>query len=325
MEEQRAADAGDGADLAALIDIAAAQGGRIYSGLGLGNGNDYRVGYVPVYAEVINRGVPGFGYLLRVFGLSTAVEPLFNASSRAHLDLFNVAWAILPVGARPPPGATAVEARGRHQLWKLSTSTGYLEVVDTIGPPIVADRKNLQVRVQAWMSSPLLGVRKFPTVAFGGEPGAAPTLQPGQAVQGRAGEVLAQYSMLQDGEFGGRVSANRPAVVLLKATYHPRWQVTVDGKPAPAEFIAPSFVGVKVPAGQHTVVFHYEPYGSYGWLFLLAALGLAGLLVADSILGRRPDEITVGGDGAEAVETDAEVVERDAESEHDAEVVEQDV
>jgi hypothetical protein len=311
MEEQRAADAGDGADLAALIAIAAPQGGRIYAGLGLGTGNDYRVGYVPVYAEIINRGVPGFGYLLRVFGVSTAVEPLFNASSRAHLDLFNVAWAILPVGVRPPPGATAVTSRGRHQLWKLSTSTGYLEVVDTIGPPIIADRKNLQVRVQGWMSSALLGQRKFPTVAFGGEPGAAPTLQPGQAVQGRAGEVLAQYSLLDDGEFGGQVSANRPAVVLLKATYHPRWQVTVDGKPARAEFIAPSFVGVKVPAGQHTVVFHYRPYPNYPLLFLLSAVGIAGLLLADNLLRKRPDSAIASNDDEEFTEGDAQLTEGD--------------
>jgi hypothetical protein len=311
MEEQRAADAGDGADVAALAAMAKTQGGRMYAGVSTGNGKNYRVGYVPVYAEMMNRGAPVFGYFLRVFGLSTAVEPLFNSANAAQLDLFNVEWSILPADAKPPPTATLVATRGRHKLWRLSASTGYLEVVDTVGPPIIADRKNLADRVEQWMSSQLLAERKFPTVAFGGAPGAAPTLQPGETVEGPAGQVLAQYAFLDEGDFGGEVSANRPAVVLLKATYHPRWQVTVDGKPARAEFIAPSFVGVKVPAGQHTVVFHYRPYPNYPLLFLLSAVGIVGLLVADSLLRRRSDSLDASDDDAEITGGDEESTEGD--------------
>jgi hypothetical protein len=53
--------------------------------------------------------------------------------------------------------------------------------------------------------------------------------------------------------------------------------VTVDGRPAKTQMIAPSFVGVAVPPGQHRIEFRYEPYPDYWLLFLLGILTLVGL------------------------------------------------
>jgi uncharacterized membrane protein YfhO len=66
--------------------------------------------------------------------------------------------------------------------------------------------------------------------------------------------------------------------VLLKASYDPGWQVTVDGIPATTEMIAPAYVGVEVAVGTHHVVFSYRGYSHYGLLFgidLLVLLGFA--------------------------------------------------
>jgi hypothetical protein len=41
---------------------------------------------------------------------------------------------------------------------------------------------------------------------------------------------------------GGEVVANGYAVVMLKASYHPRWTVKVDGKPDKTQMLAPSLV-----------------------------------------------------------------------------------
>jgi hypothetical protein len=83
------------------------------------------------------------------------------------------------------------------------------------------------------------------------------------------------------------VVANRPAAVLLKATYDPRWTVTVDGFPAKPVMMAPSFVGVDVPLGRHVVRFHYRPYGDYPILLALGGLTLLGLIVVP----RRPEAL----------------------------------
>ena len=116
-------------------------------------------------------------------------------------------------------------------------------------------------------------------IAFGGDPAAPPTKPTGAAEAGRAGDVTVQYARPDDGVFGGQVVANRPAVVMLKATYDPRLHVTVDGKPAKTQMLAPSFIGVAVPAGQHRIAFQYEPFGYYWVLFLIGALALIALAV----------------------------------------------
>jgi uncharacterized membrane protein YfhO len=73
----------------------------------------------------------------------------------------------------------------------------------------------------------------------------------------------------------------RPAMVLLKTSFDPRWRVTVDGNPAEPQMIAPSFVGVTVPSGRHRVTFTYEPFPRYDVLLLLGAAALLGLAYAD--------------------------------------------
>ena len=50
---------------------------------------------------------------------------------------------------------------------------------------------------------------------------------------------------------------------------------TVDGEDAPTFMMAPSLVGVEVPAGRHEVRFRYDPVGGYP---LLLGLGLATVL-----------------------------------------------
>jgi hypothetical protein len=51
--------------------------------------------------------------------------------------------------------------------------------------------------------------------------------------------------------------------------------------------IAPSFVGVRVPAGRHTVEFEYVPYPDYWLLFLVGFLTLVALAVVPRWWARR--------------------------------------
>ena len=83
--------------------------------------------------------------------------------------------------------------------------------------------------------------------------------------------------------------AERPAMVMLKASFDPRWQVTVDGIPVEPEMIAPSFVGRTVPAGEHVVRFVYEPFPRYDVMLLIGLLALIGLAVVPGRLRSRRD------------------------------------
>ena len=92
-----------------------------------------------------------------------------------------------------------------------------------------------------------------------------------------------QFGRPDDGVFGGRVNLSRPGVVMLKASFDPNWRATVDGKPVTTQMLAPSFVGVPVPAGQHTIEFKYQ---SFKWTWVLVLFG-ALALIALAIVPRR--------------------------------------
>jgi hypothetical protein len=157
-------------------------------------------------------------------------------------------------------------------------------VVDTTSP-ITATRTNLTARMAPFMRSGLPATGLFPTVAFAGAPAAPPSLT--APPSGPAGSVLSEVDGASDGFFAGDVRASRPAVVLLKASYDPRWQATVDGRPVPTEMLAPALVGVPVPPGDHRVVFAYRPFAWYPALFAIGGLSLLALGWADAALRRK--------------------------------------
>lgn len=293
MFMQQQADRTDGADLDVLIDkVKAAGDGRAYAGTKANWGRDYTIGDTPVYLELENADVDAVGSWLNTESLSSDVEAHFDERNLADYDLFNIRYLILPADHPPPVPAYLLARSGRHTLWEVATS-GYLEVVDTVGSPIVANRDDIGPQTAGFMESDALRELRFPTVAFNGAHAAAPTLAADAGTPSEpAGTVIAQSAALDDGVFSGEVIANRSAVVLLKTTDDPGWQVTVDGVSAQPIMVAPSFVGVSVTPGRHSIVFRFAPYPYYplllglGLITLLALILVPRRLVTHTIDGR---------------------------------------
>ena len=81
-----------------------------------------------------------------------------------------------------------------------------------------------------------------------------------------------------------RVSADRPALLVLTDNYYPAWKARVDGREVPVHRANYAFRGVPVGAGDHTVEFFYDAgylrsaaLASIGLCLLLLGVGLAGL------------------------------------------------
>ena len=287
VQEQRLADATDGAAFASLVARAKALGGgRVFAGARSGGGPDYRIGTVPAYASLLNHDVDAVGFTRPTWSLASGVEVRFDPANPAHYDLFNVRYVILPEGQEPGVAAEEVARAGRHVLWSVPATSDYLRVVDTI-TPILVDRTNLGQQMSSFIDSGLPAEGLFPTVGFSGEPPAAPSLPPDAAPDQPPGVVVEEFDGPADGFFAGTVRAERPAVVLLKASYDPRWRASVDGVEAPTQMVAPASVGVTVGPGQHRIVFTYEPYPWYPVWLAAGALSLMGLLWAQDLLGRR--------------------------------------
>jgi hypothetical protein len=269
----------DGAALDVLISaINARGGGRTYAGLPGNWGAQYAIGQVPVYEYLADKSVDEVGFPLRTPSLLADNEAYFNQSDPAAYQLYNVRYVLMPNGMRPPVPATLLASSGRHRLWLVTTS-GYLQVVDTAGI-VEANRADMATQMQPFLSSPAFRQGELATVAYDGGRAASPTLPIGATPATPAGsssDVLVQPA---DGFFGGNVTANRTAAVVLKATFDPRWQVTVDGTEASPYMVVPGFVAVTIGPGQHSVVFRYVAYSDYQLLLALGALTLILLALA---------------------------------------------
>jgi uncharacterized protein DUF6541 len=284
---QRTIDATDGAAIRSLVEEAHANGpGRIYAGSFGGWGEDYRLWDVPVYAALLGYGADSVGFVLRTTSLSSDFEAMFNDGDMAQYDLLDVRYLILPSTRQPSVPATPLDTRNGNTLWEVKTS-GYLQVVDAVLPPIVADRSNLSRRAESFLSSSQLGAKQYPTVAFAGEPAAPPTLMGGEPLPGPAGSIELEDDRLADGVVTAQIVANRPAMVVLKSSFDPRWEVVVDGVPVAPQMAAPSFVAREVPAGRHLVVFRYRPFPRYDVLFAMGVLSFVGLWFGPGLVARR--------------------------------------
>ena len=285
IHAQQLADATEGRDVDRLLAIAKSRGGgRVYAGLRGNWGQQYRVGQVPVHAWLADRDVDAIGFTFRtVASLSTDTEARFDETNPADYQMFGVRYLLLPSDRPPPVPARLVAQAGRHRLYEVPTS-GYVQVVDRASP-VAADRTNLADAVLPFMQSSLASRGVYPGVTFAGGKAPQPTFAGANPPPGPAGRVLSQRARLEDGVVDTRVRANRRAVVLLKASFDPRWTATVDGSPAKPSLLAPSLVGVTVPAGDHVVEFRYRPYAHYP---LLLALGALTLLALALLPYRRP-------------------------------------
>jgi Gpi18-like mannosyltransferase len=277
IRAEQAAERAQAADIDNLVDVVKASGdGRAYAGLRANWGKDYKVGYVPVYAWLANRDVDAIGFTFRtIASLSNDVEAAFDETNPAQYEMYNVRYLILPADRQPGVPARLVASSGGHRLYEVRT-TGYLQVVDR-SSPIPADRTNLELNTRPFRNSNDASRSTYPGIAFAGAEG-PPALDAGP---GPAGTVLSQGASIQAGVFSGTVEANRRAVVLLKATFDPRWTASVDGVPAKPTMMAPSLVGVEVPAGRHLVRFRYAPYEHYPLLVTVGLLTLLGLAIVD--------------------------------------------
>jgi hypothetical protein len=274
---QQMVDATDGADLQVLIDyIKALSPGRVYAGARWDWGAGYTVGWVPVYTALSNQDIDTVGFRLRVPSLMSEAEMVFDEKNLADYDLFGIKYLLLPADRKPAVKATLLAQQGRHTLWQLDTS-GYLDVVDSVSPPVVEDHTNIATHALGFVDSPQLTQHQYPTVAFNGTDAAAPSLPPGVVPNGPAGRIESQQVSLTDATFKADVVANRNAVILLKVSYDPRWQVSVDGIESRPDMIAPALMGVTVPAGHHSVIFRYVPDREYPLLLAIGLLALLGL------------------------------------------------
>lgn len=278
---QHVQDRTSGAALARLIDVARERGGgRIYAGLPTNWGAQYKVGFVPVYASLLNNDAEGIGFTYRVGSPMTQSEAYFNEANASHYAGFGVRYVMMPRGRKPPVEATVLAADGPHTLWEVTASSGLVVVADTFQPQIEHDTF-LKTALGA-LAGPAAAQGRYAAVQRPGLPAPDLTWPASDAEPGS----ITRTERAKDGSVVTvRVDANREAAVIAKVSYTPRWTAIVDGREVRPYMVAPGLPAVTVPAGEHEVVFRYRSYG-FGPAILFGLLALAALIVYDR--RRRP-------------------------------------
>jgi hypothetical protein len=181
---------------------------------------------------------------------------------------------------------------------------GAIEVVET-SEPISADRTNLGVRIDPWLDSDLPAADVHPGIAFADVEAVESTLTGDQLPVDRPGRILETSLELDEGRAAATVEMDRPAAVILKASFDNRWRVTLDGQDLEPQMFAPTFVGRLVPPGRHEITFQYAPFPRYDLLLLIGASTFAALLIVPRrrAASRATDESPPAGrDSREPVE-----------------------
>lgn len=263
--------------LDALVAVISSRGGgRAFAGDPSDWGANFTVGEVPVFKYLASKNIDEVGFTLRTASLMSDPENQFVETNPADYALFGVRWLLLPATMEPPVPASLVETRGAYSLWEIPEN-GYLDVVDTRGS-VAANSRDLGSFSAALLAGLSSARPVLPTVAYESGRPAPGSLGVGVQPTTAPGSVTRSHVDLAGGTASATVSLTRTAVVLLSASYDPGWQVTVDGRPATTEMVAPALVGVRVERGVHTVRFVYRGFPDYPQLLLLGAVTLLVLV-----------------------------------------------
>jgi hypothetical protein len=283
---QRAVDASDGVALNAMIELAESRGGgRIYAGMPSNWGRHFLIGDVPVYIYMEQEGVDAVGFTLRTSSTMTDPEAYFNQYNPGDYVAFGVHYLILPSGRQPSIPAKMVISIGPYALWSVA-SRGLFHVVDTRST-ISANASDLGLQTKGFLWSTTIEKNIYPTMSYDGIPAATPTLANFKSPAGAPGEVLSESDDLTMGEAQATVLARRTSVVLFSSSFEPGWSVSVDGRPAQSEMIAPALLGVTVLPGKHTVRFTFHGYSKYSLLYVLGVFTLMGAGLGPILWPRR--------------------------------------
>ena len=123
----------------------------------------------------------------------------------------------------------------------------------------------------------------YSVVLENGEPSFVPEMERSNPGQARIEEYGINEVVLH-------VEADRPSLVVLTDSYYPGWNAFVDGARRPIWRANSLFRAVEVPAGNHTVIFKYQP-ASLRWgatiSLITLLLVLAGLFAERHYARRR--------------------------------------
>ena len=173
---------------------------------------------------------------------------------------------------------------GRYVLYEARTP-GYAQFVGLESRLAVRDQAALYASNIAWSRRPTNGQPRtyirydYPATSSP----SGPSVVPGCPDGGRT-----DFEAFRPGQIDLVVECSAAATLVIKTTYHPNWEVTVDGTKVPTFMVSPSYLGVSMAPGKHQVDAVYRATPSKAPLLVAGLVAVIVLLLLRGRLDGRP-------------------------------------
>ncbi len=255
-------------------------GGRTYAGLRSNWGKDMTVGgHIKVTDMLTFNDMPAVSPPYQSLSLNADMVWWFQDGEQSDFNVMDVRYAIVPADFSVPAFYAPMLRTERYALYRVPTS-GMAEFVAITERRSAPTQQALFAGNLAWWQSSAPAEHRFIRWDYFQPVGPA---SPSEACpDGRT-----EYERNEFDAIHLVVACPNATTLALKVTYHPNWQVTVDGKPVETFMVSPSYVGITLPAGRHQVDAQYQPTP------IKLPLLVVGLVVlgAVAVLRRRLDWI----------------------------------
>lgn len=280
-EDMRLADDAVRADdgLGAIIETLKSfpQGGRVYAGLREDWGKQLDLGGLNVRDVLTFNEIPVAGPGYQGLSLNSDLMWWFRDQEPSQYDLVDARYVVTPATLKVPGFYSLIQRSGRYSLYRVAT-TGATAFVAIESRQRAATQGDLFAANLAWFRGDGPAAGRFIHWDYIDAAGASDT---------SSGCPEGQTLFEVDGPDSIHVVVDCPlaADLVFKVTYHPNWQVTVDQQAVSTFMASPSYVGIHLPPGRHSVK---AVYTATATKVPLLAFGLGVMLLA-AVLRRRLD------------------------------------
>lgn len=282
--------------------------GRVFAGRGGSWGRDFRIAETPMYMYLSNYAIPTVLWLPETWSPNGDTEQYFRENFSEDYALYNIRYVATPTdlsGANIQPFWKLIKSGATWKLYEVPTS-GYF-TVGTRPAVVASDKYSYTNVIRLWIQSgdPKNGLypelsfdtKKYPVnvglpnfkmideVTFQVPDGSTHNVfaQPPRYL-GNPGDLVSITSQSEENDmiFKTTVKVKNGCIecmVILKQTYHPNWQVTVDGKTVNPIITFPFFIGIPVSAGTHEIIASYEPSRLKVFLLVITGIILIGIII----------------------------------------------
>ena len=267
---------------------------RVYAGRPGNWGRNFKIGDTQIYMALSSDGFPIIGFLPQSWSPNSDAEQFFDEENPKHYDLYNVGYLVLPTDKKPPQFVELIIKKGRFSLYEVK-SEGWF----TLGKSsleVMTEKTNLVNIVHLWFYSPMFENKNYPVIALNDEKFTFvnqtikmygqnsfnenipiwrenPMFGNQEKFEQKLVNKIEKYLPQSYGVIFRIDGKCNNCVVVLKQTFHPNWEIAVNGKKQKTFPVFPFFIGVQLNGpGDYQITASYKPSGLKVFLLILSIL-----------------------------------------------------